>query len=177
FASHEVASFWLLHTVNASLAPLRHHLLARTVHPEQLYLEFSRLAGALCTFALNSHPRSLPLYDHDDLGACFGVLERQIRAQLEVVIPSSYLRIPLERQVLEDVQVLVGAITDERCFGRSRWILGVRSTMTNAALSSSVPVALKVCGASAVSWLVKKARVGLQLEHLGVPPAAIAPRS
>ena len=52
-------------------ALLRHQLVAKRGHPEELFVEMSRLAGALCTFALDSHPRDLPLYDHENLSECF----------------------------------------------------------------------------------------------------------
>ena len=42
-------------------------------------LEMLRLGGALCTFALDSHPRDLPLYDHNNLSECFERLDRHIR--------------------------------------------------------------------------------------------------
>ena len=54
FSTREIASFWLLHAINSALAPLRHLLIAKRGHPEELYVELSRLAGALCTFALDS---------------------------------------------------------------------------------------------------------------------------
>ena len=57
FSTREIANFWLLHAVNSALAPLRHLLVAKRGHPEELFVEMSRLAGALCTFALDSHPR------------------------------------------------------------------------------------------------------------------------
>jgi type VI secretion system protein ImpJ len=177
YASHEVASFWLLHTVHSSLSPLRHALLERTVHPEEAYLELSRLAGALCTFALDADPRALPLYDHENLGFSFGQLEQRIRARLEVVIPTSYVRVVLEPRSLEGVAMIAGPVVDERCFGRARWILGVRSSLTMGALISTVPRMVKVCAASAIPWLVRRAHPGLELDHITMPPAAIAPRS
>ena len=64
FSTRQIASFWLMHAVNSALAPLRHQFIAKRGHPEELFVELSRLAGALCTFALDSHPRDLPLYDH-----------------------------------------------------------------------------------------------------------------
>ena len=67
FSTRQIASFWLMHAVNSALTPLRHQLIAKRGHPEELFVEMSRLAGALCTFALDSHPRDLPLYDHDNL--------------------------------------------------------------------------------------------------------------
>ena len=72
FSSREIASFWLLHAVNSGLAPLKHLWMSKRGHPEELYLEMSRLAGALCTFALDSHPRDIPPYNHDRLDETFG---------------------------------------------------------------------------------------------------------
>ena len=65
FSTTEIANFWLLHTVNSALAPLRHQYMTRRGHPESLYVEMLKLGGALCTFAFESHPRNLPLYDHE----------------------------------------------------------------------------------------------------------------
>jgi type VI secretion system protein ImpJ len=56
WSSQEVANFWFLHCVNSSLAPLRHLLFGKRGHPEELFNELSRLAGALCTFGMDSHP-------------------------------------------------------------------------------------------------------------------------
>ena len=56
FSSDDVAAFWFVHTVNAGLAVLRHICLTEHGHPEQLYMEMARLAGALCTFGFDSHP-------------------------------------------------------------------------------------------------------------------------
>ena len=56
-----------------------------------------RLGGALCTFALDSHPRTLPLYDHDNLDECFGLLDEHIRRHLETIVPTQYITIPLTK--------------------------------------------------------------------------------
>ena len=119
FASREIANFWLLHSVNAALSPLRHHIVSKRGHPEELYVELARLAGALCTFGTNSHPRNLPDYDHENLGDCFEKLDRHIRAHLETVVPSSCITIPL-RQV--ENYFFEGEIPDERVLGRARWV-------------------------------------------------------
>ena len=95
FSTREIASFWLMHAVNSALAPLRHLWISKRGHPEELFVEMSRLAGALCTFALDSHPRELPLYDHDNLSECFEALDRHIRAHLETIVPTNCVSIPL----------------------------------------------------------------------------------
>jgi type VI secretion system protein ImpJ len=173
-AARDVASFWLTHALHSSLAPLRHLLESRRAHPERLYAELARLAGALCTFSLDSHPRALPLYDHDHLEECFGELERHIRAHLDLVVPTNCLALPLERS---RKFLHTAAVQDRRCLGPSSWILGVRAARgTQAELVAAVPRLVKVCSGQQIARLVKEAYAGLPLEHLPVPPSAVAAR-
>ncbi|MDR3726329.1 MAG: type VI secretion system baseplate subunit TssK [Terracidiphilus sp.] len=74
-SARHVAHYWFLHAVNSNVSVLRHFLLSHHVHPQELFREMSRLAGALCTFGLEVHPRSLPTYDHRDLGTSFAALD------------------------------------------------------------------------------------------------------
>ncbi len=173
WSSEEVASFWFLHSVNASLAPLRHLCFARRGHPEHLFLEMSRLGGALCTFGLESHPRTLPVYDHDNLQECFDALDHHIRTHLETLMPTNCLRIPLEAL---GNYFWSGAVADQRCLGRARWVLAMRSPVGEADLIERVPRLVKVCSSEFVPKLVQRALPGMALAHLPVPPAAVSPR-
>jgi type VI secretion system protein ImpJ len=173
FSTREIANFWLLHAVNSALAPLRHLLIAKRGHPEELFMELSRLAGALCTFALDSHPRDLPLYDHRNLSESFERLDRHIREHLETIVPTNCIAIPLE---LTEPYYYEGEIGDSRALGRSRWVLGVRASMGEAELMSRTPQLIKVCTPPFVRELVKRALPGLTLTHLPVPPPAISAR-
>jgi len=174
FARQEVASFWLLHAIDSSLPPLRHIAQVKRIHPEQLFVELSRLAGALCTFALDAHPRSLPLYDHDHPQESFDALERHIRANLEVVAPTARTIVPLR---MTTPFLHTGAIADQRAFARAKWILGIRSSLTGVELAARVPQLAKVCSAKFTLELVRRAFPGMRLEHLSFPPASIAPRA
>ncbi len=173
FAARDIASFWLLHAVNAALAPLTHLWVSKRGHPEELFREMSRLAGALCTFALDSHPRALPNYDHDNLGECFGALDRHIRAHLETIVPTNVISIPLKpvRDYFWE-----GDIADQRVLGRSRWLFAIHSNIGEADLISRTPQLVKVCSALFVPELVKRALPGMAMAHLPVPPPAISAR-
>jgi type VI secretion system protein ImpJ len=172
-AANELASFWLSHAIHSALVPLRHHLQAKGTHPERLYLELARLAGALCTFALDSHPRTLPAYDHDRLGECFEALERHIRAHLEIIAPANYVTIALTRSA---DYLHIGAVTDQRCLGRAQWFLGVRSSLGQPDLIRGVPQLVKVCSQKHILRLVKEGLAGVALQHVPAPPSGIAPR-
>lgn len=173
FTARDIASFWLLHAVNSSLAPLRHLWISKRGHPEELFVEMTRLAGALCTFALDSHPRTLPLYDHDRLGECFEALDRHIRAHLETIIPTNLISIPLKK--VRDY-FWEGDITDQRVLGRSRWVFAIHSEIGEAELIGKTPQLVKLCSALFVPELVKRALPGMALLHLPVPPPAIPAR-
>ncbi len=171
FSTREIANFWLLHAVNSSLAPLRHLCFSKRGHPEELYVELARLGGALCTFALDSHPRALPLYDHQHLDDCFEGLDLHIRTHLETIVPTNCLSIPLK---LARDYFWEGDITDQRVLGRSRWVFALHSRAGEAAVIARTPQLVKVCSSQFVAELVKRALPGCALTHLPVPPPAIS---
>src|SRR6202035_5293813 len=170
-SARQVAQFWFLHAINSSLTPLRHILLAKHRHPEEMFREMSRLAGALCTFGLDTQPRSLPPYDHQHLDRCFDALDEHIRRHLEIVVPAQAIVIPLRPTVRYFYEA---EIRDQRCFGRARWILGIHSPVGEADLIVKTPQLLKVCSSKFIPDLVKRAMAGLSLTHVAVPPSAIA---
>ena len=171
-SARHVAQYWLLHAINSNL-PALNHMLVSHAHPQELYREMSRLAGALCTFGLEVHPRSLPLYNHDALGDCFASLDTHIRRHLEIVLPSKAIKIPL--RAVESF-LYHGDVTDERCVGPARWILEIQSPTGEADLIANVPKLTKVCSARFVTELIKRALPGLTLNHLAAPPPQIAAR-
>ena len=172
-SAQQVASFWFLHAVNSGLSALRHLYLSKQGHPEELFMEMSRLAGALCTFGLQSSPADLPVYDHLDLQSCFDPLDRHIRDHLELVIPTNCVSIRLEQT---DRYFWEGEINDTRCFGRSRWFFSIGSNIGEAELISGTPALVKICSARFVPELVKRALPGLPLAHVSSPPASLSPR-
>lgn len=172
-SARDVAHYWFLHAINSNVSPLRHFLIARHIHPQELFREMSRLGGALCTFGLEVHPRSLPAYDHQALGVCFAALDTHIRRHLEIVMPSKAIRIPLHSV---ESFLYHGEIRDERCVGPSRWVLEIQSPIGEADLITRAPKLAKVCSARFVGELIKRALPGLPLTHITVPPPQIASR-
>ena len=173
YSTEDVASFWFVHTVNSSLSVLRHLYQTERGHPEHLFVEMSRLAGALCSFGLDSHPQTLPLYDHGNLEGCFAALDAHIRRHLELVVPSNCVVIPLASS---GRNVRAGAVTDQRCLDRARWILAIRAGLGEAELITKGPRLIKICSEELLPDLVKTALPGLPMVHLPVPPSAISPK-
>lgn len=173
YSTRDIAQFWLLHTVNSALAPLREIYSERHAHPERLFVQMLRLGGALCTFALESHPRELPLYDHRNLTGCFEELDRHIRAHLETVVPTNTIAIPLRKAADCFYE---GDVTDQRCLDRARWILSMRAATGEVEIIAKTPALVKICSRQFIPKLVERALPGMTLTHLPAPPPALATR-
>jgi type VI secretion system protein ImpJ len=171
YSTRDVAQFWLLHTVNSAMAPLREIYTGRHVHPERLFVQMLRLGGALCTFAIESHPRDLPLYNHNDLAGCFGALDHHIRTHLETVVPTNVISIPLQKS---SDYFYEGDITDQRCLDRARWIFAIRSATGEVEVIGKTPQLVKICSKLFVPKLVERALPGMGLTHLPTPPSSIS---
>ena len=169
-ASREIGAFWLTHTINSTLAPLRHMYFTKHGHPEEVFTELLRLGGALCTFAIDSHPRTLPLYDHLSLSERFAELDYHIRSHLEIIIPSQYIEINLVKRA---EYFFEAELTDQRVLNRSRWLFGVRSKIGEAETIANTTRLVKMCSKEFVPRLVQQALPGMAMTHLPVAPSAI----
>ena len=168
----EVASFWLSHTVQSAIPPLKHHLRIQRSHPEQVFLELSRLAGALCTFAMDASSGDLPVYRHHDPEPSFDELYRHIRRHLDVVVPQNLAVFSIQST---RPNFFEGDVTNPRVLGKSEWYLGVSSPLGRDELKAKVPRLVKICSAKHIERLVREAYPGLELQPVSNPPSGIRP--
>ena len=168
FSVTDVASFWLLYTLNTHLPRLRHLHEVRTGHPTELWEALLALTGALTTFAPSS--RRLPTYEHAKLGECFSALETQLLELLETAVPETAVSLPL-RQVRPAVQAV--AVEQEAWLAAPQWFLAVSAPLRQAELASKVLHSCKVGSADVVDTLIRQALPGLELSHVSQPPATV----
>jgi len=173
YSTSEIATFWMLHSVNSAIAPLRHQLKVKRGHPEELYSELARLAGALCTFSVDHHPNKIPLYNHRELDKTFEDLDSLVRFLLETMVPTQFIQIPLEKTADYFYR---GMVTDQRVLNPSKWILSIRSPAMEPDVIRKTPQLAKFCSVAFVPKLVERALPGLPLIHLPVAPSAIRSR-
>lgn len=173
-AGRELTGLWLTHAIYSGLGPLRHHAQFGRAHPRDAYQDLVRLAGALCTFSMESEAADLPLYDHDRPGDTFAALDKHVRRHLEVVIQESYVSVPLQRA---DTNLHTATLKDPRTLARGEWVLRIRSRLPSASVISEVPRKVKICSAEDVMRLVASAGLpALGIEHVSTLPSAIPAR-
>jgi type VI secretion system protein ImpJ len=173
FTASDIASFWLLYTINTYFPVFRHLFETSGGHPESLYSAMLALAGSLTTFSLTIHPRDLPPYDHDDLGGCFTALDEKLRVLLETVVPANFVALPLK---LAQPSIYATALADDKYLTNTRMYLAITAEMSQGDLIAKTPYLIKVCSASHIEHLVRQALPGVALTHVAAPPSSIPVR-
>ena len=173
FRSGDIASFWLLHTANASFATLSHLFRHPGLPPEQLFQELSRLAGSLMTFSKAYSLADLPAYSHGEPQAGFEALFSMIRELLDTVISERYFAITLS-EVKPSFHL--GRIDSQRIDERAALYLAVSANLPSPELIQTVPVRFKIGAPDDVDKCVLSALPGVRLNHVPQVPAAIPVR-
>ncbi|MGH9900616.1 MAG: type VI secretion system baseplate subunit TssK [Pyrinomonadaceae bacterium] len=173
FTTSEIAVFWLLNTVNASIPGLAHLFRTRIVHPERLYFEMAELCGRLMTFAIDRHPKNIVRYEHTDLFYTFNQLSSEIRTLLETVIPTRCVQIPLEST---RESVYVGRVVDERLLTDAGFYLGVAAKIPEGQLIERVPRVIKIASRDVIDAVIGSGLPGVALTHASPPPSPIPTR-
>jgi type VI secretion system protein ImpJ len=176
FSIADVASFWLLYSINSAFPELHNFLDSRRGHPESLFSAMLALAGALTTFSTQLQPHDLPVYEHDDLTACFARLDEQLRTLLETVVPAGCVSIPLR---LAQPSVYAAALDDDRYLSAPELYLAVAAGTAGAtgasaaALIQRAPQKIKISSADRIDHLIRQALPGIALHHSPNPPPAV----
>lgn len=173
FRSGDIASFWLLHTINTSFSALAHLLHHPQLHPERLHQELMRMAGALLTFSSVYQLNDLPPYRHELPEASFRKLTDIVRALLDTVISTRHFKIALN-EVKPSYHL--GHLDSQRIDGNVSFYLSVSSALPAQELLNSVPVRFKVGAPDDVEKCVLSALPGVKLSHAAQVPAAIPVR-
>lgn len=171
FSTSEAASFWLLHTVNGALPPLQHMFATGHAHPEQVYLELARLAGYLFTFASEGHPKDLPPYRHDELGATFARMEEKLRALLDTIIPTKCTNIPLTQA--RDTMFTAKIVDDRVLQPEGALYLAVMANVPAEKVVREAPLKFKISSQDRVDQLITAALRGISVRHTPAPPPEV----
>jgi type VI secretion system protein ImpJ len=171
FSSQDAANALLLHTVDARIPVISHALHHRGAHPEAVYLELMELAGQLCTFADDVHPKDLPAYDHRDLTTTFSRVETVLRELMKVKPVDKATRIVLEDK---GARIWLGQLTDERLLLPDTGLfLGVRADQEEQRLAAELPGKIKIASLDKIDFIIANALRGVPLLYQRVPPASL----
>lgn len=172
YGTSDIASFWLLHTVNRTY-PLLNHLAATPTHPETLYGLLAQLCGELMTFSSERTLGDIPPYQHENLTTVFERLDTLIRELLETVVSNRYALIPL---VNTKPSFFVGRLDSERLVENVDYYLSISSELPTTQILEVAPLKLKAGSPDDLEKILNSALPGVRLTHATQTPAALPVR-
>jgi type VI secretion system protein ImpJ len=173
FGTTDIASFWLLHTVNRNFPLLAHFSRERQSAPEALYTALAQMAGELITFSTSHTLSDIPAYRHESLTEIFATLDALIHTLLDTVISARYAVIPLSTP---KPSFFVGHLESERLIDGVDYYLSVESELPAAELLDSLPFRLKIGAPDDVEKILNSALPGVKLAHATRTPSALPVR-
>ena len=165
----ELADFMMLQVLNRSEPLFRQHASAPNAHPMTLFADCLQLAGELSTFASAARrPPEFPLYQHDDLRACFTPVIDELRKMLSVVLEQNAVQIEL---VDRKHGVRTAIVKDLELARSAVFVMAVSAQMPHEQLRQVFVAQTKVGPVDRIRDLVN-----LQLPGVVLQPLPVAPR-
>ena len=171
--SSAISDFLLLQVINRTEPRLKHLFnSAKNRHPETLYYELLGLMGDLATFTTHEKriSETVPVYQHDDLYQTFKPLIDTITRHLSAVLEQTAISLPVEPR---DYGIFVCPITDRSLLDNSRFVLGIKASMTTSELKNYLPNHLKIGSVDTIRDLVNNQLTGVTIETLPMAPREI----
>lgn len=166
--SLEVVDFLMLQTINRYLAYLKHEQNgANKTHPEQLFINLSKLCGDLMTFLPTRTLSDFPVYIHNDLASCYHELFFNLRNALSMVLEQRAIRIPLE---LRDETTRVAQTPEQSLLNSASFILAVKSDVSSDVMRQKIPSMIKVGTVEKIRELTAYHLPGIRIHALSVAP-------
>jgi len=173
YGTSDIASFWLLHTVNRCFPLLNHLHQFPLAHPEELYKQLAQLSGELVTFSSTLTLNDIPPYHHERLTETFQRFDALIRQLLETVISTKYSVIPL---IPTRPSLFVGRLESDHLAENTDFYLSVASEHPASQVIEDVPVKLKIGSPDDVEKILNSGLAGVRLNHVTQTPAAVPVR-
>ncbi|QLI81294.1 type VI secretion system baseplate subunit TssK [Chitinibacter fontanus] len=173
YGTTDIASFWLLHTVNRNFARLNHLVKCEPLHPEELYRSLAEFCGELQTFSSVYTLADIPPYRHEALHETLPVLDTQIRELLDTVISARYAVIPLNSP---RPSFYIGHLESDRFLDNVDFYLSIQSEQSAATVIETVPLKFKIGAPDDVEKILNSAMRGVSLSYAAQTPSAIPVR-
>ena len=164
----EVRDFLMLEVVNRYSAYLLHQSEgAIQTHPEDLFVNLSKLCADMATYMPDKRPINLPVYNHNDLKLCYLGLLNYLRRALSLIIEQRAIRLDLE---LRDEATRVAQTPGQDLLEQAAFVLAIRSDMPAETLRQRVPSVIKISTVEKIRELASYHLPGVQVQALSVAP-------
>ncbi len=170
FNAQDITRYLFLQVLSGAIPLLRHFCDTPTLPLWPVYVELSRLAGELMTFAAEGDPVDLPGFNHADPQATVGKLLPEIRRLLGAVIQDAFVTIPLRAR--QD-NSWIGELRNDKLLRCTQYVLAVEVEGEQQQVANEVPELAKIASWKRIAVVVKNNTLGVPLRATHRPPSEI----
>ena len=174
FAEREPNNHALLRNLNTFIPQLRHLQSWPELHPEQLYRELCKVAGAFCTFQDKTSIDNIPSYDHSNLTRVFSTLDSMLNVLLEL---KTQIRTTSLELIQESPNLQYCSGIEKERLTKETFFLEIMFDDDNPNWIVDFARQVKVAAYNNVTMVVNAALPGVKLIHTQRPPAKMSTRS
>lgn len=167
----ELGEHLMLQLLNKTESRLTFFMTQDRIHPSKLFLELVSFAGELAIFMKKGKRlEHQPVYLHQEQGASFEALFRELKEMLSMVLEQNSLSLAIEKR---KYGIYVSQLNDKNLVDSSTFILAVSADLEGAKLTKLLMANLKVGSIETIRNLVNYHLAGFALKPLSVAPRQI----
>ena len=170
FNAQDITRYLFLQVLNGAAPVLKHFADTPSVPLWPVYLELSRLAGELMTFATEGDPADLPGFKHTNPQEAIGKLLAEIRRLLGAVIQEAFVVVPLRAR--QD-NSWIGELRDDKLLRCTQYVLAIEAEGEQQQIANDVPELAKIATWKRIPAVVKNNTLGVPLRATHRPPTEI----
>ncbi len=174
FGHSDVSDFFVLQALSGAIPVLQHIRSNPELHPERLYELLVRVIGSLCPFSFEIDVHTVDRYDHGELTRVFNALEAQLRALIDVAMPTRLKALALTREAdsLYSIDNIESAMLADHTF-----FLSVYSELDDPMWVTHFERKVKIGARADIEMIVASALPGARLIHTPRPPSKLPIKS
>lgn len=167
----ELGDYLMLQLLNKSESKFHFLLTQDKVHPDELFLELSTLAGELAVF-MKKEKRLLKqiTYNHYQQSSSFDEILDELKLMLTMVLEQNSISLPIEKR---KYGIYIAPIKDKEIIKNSTFIFSVSADISAQKIKEILVSSLKLGTIETIKNLVNYHLVGFKIKPLSSPPKEI----
>ncbi|WP_428739503.1 type VI secretion system baseplate subunit TssK [Sulfurimonas sp.] len=167
----ELGNYLMLQLLNKTLSRFHFYLTQDKIHPQDVFLELTTLAGELAVFMKKEKKLTENFtYKHEEMGGSFNKIVNELKEMLSMVLEESSASHPIEER---KYGIHVSQIKDRKMIKTSQFIFAVSADTSTEKIKEILMANLKIGTIETIRELVNYHLQGFKLKALSSPPREI----
>lgn len=167
----ELGNYLMLQLLNKTQSRFHFFLTQDRIHPQDVFLELTTLAGELAVFMKKEKKITEQfIYAHENIGLSFKIIIDELKEMLSMVLEQNSISLPIDQR---KYGINVAQIKDKKLIQNSNFIFSVTADASSEKIKEVLMSNLKMGSIETIRNLVNYHLIGFKIKPLSSPPREI----